>query len=280
MSRPLTSVSGYLKRIKALKDKTSPGHMLLFRGHGNLEYKLVPKLYRKPKWVKNEHLMFKEMVLSNPSEFAADNSTIDKLVRMQHFSMPTRLLDLTVNPIVALYFAVEEETKKLGEVVVLEIPENQIKYYDSDTVSVLSNLCKVPYEEKSFDVSIVDPDEFNDTDSAKKLVYVTREEKPYFENVINPNDLYRVLAVRVKLNNRRIIVQSGAFLLFGMGADKRHCAAIEEAWLPLKMSSERILIDKNSKRKLSQELSVLNITEASLFPDIDETAISISDRFK
>lgn len=112
----------------------------------NLLKTLKPSIYRK-NLVQYEHQFYKDAILSNPDEFRNDKSAFEKLVRMQHYDIPTRLLDITSNALMALYFACEDgynDSPKDGFVFHFLIPKNDIKYYDSDTVSVLSNLAKMP----------------------------------------------------------------------------------------------------------------------------------------
>lgn len=67
--------------------------------------------------------MFLEINMKCPNDFAQVNSAFEKLVRMQHYSLPTKLLDLTANPLAALFFAVKENLDKDAEVLIFHIPK-------------------------------------------------------------------------------------------------------------------------------------------------------------
>src|SRR3546814_19571671 len=51
-----------------------------------------------------------------------------------------------------------------------------------------------------------------------KLLHFIKEDKPYFRDVIDPADIDRVLCVLGRHSHQRGAAQSGAFLLFGLGA--------------------------------------------------------------
>lgn len=151
-TKEITSVIEYITEVNRLMEESKfkfKTHTAFFRGHADEQWKLCPSLLRDEGFIENEHLMYRTIVAKQTSEFTTCSSTLDHLVKMQHYGMPTRLLDLTTNPLVALFFACEthQATRrsvkgKTGEVIVLKVPIHSIKHYDSDTVSVIANVTK------------------------------------------------------------------------------------------------------------------------------------------
>jgi hypothetical protein len=88
-----------------------------FRGHSNAEYALTSTLDRfgNDKYGQNEKLLIRQFRKVAPNYLALGQlpkTTFEWLALMQHYGAPTRLLDLTTSPFIALYFAVmnyEEE---------------------------------------------------------------------------------------------------------------------------------------------------------------------------
>src|SRR5688572_1420814 len=98
----IKSINVFVEAIK--KVGRTPSTENYFRGHASDSYNLIPSIYRENS-IDYEDRLFREMVLRVPHEFAGYKSAIEHLVKMQHYGLPTRLLDITLNPLVALYFA-------------------------------------------------------------------------------------------------------------------------------------------------------------------------------
>ncbi|WP_245832260.1 FRG domain-containing protein [Oceanospirillum sanctuarii] len=275
----LGSLRTLLGIIPELEDKDS---LFFFRGHANKTYELKPSIYRKAQWISNENRIIREVIMRCPTEFSMMNSSFEKLVKMQHYDLPTRLLDLTENPLVALYFACVggDENTEDGEIIFFKIPKSEVKYFDSDTVSVISN---VAWANSDFEVG----ERFrgsskafhhNDNHHAVNLMHDIKQEKPHFLDRIDPKHIESIACVKPKMDNPRVVRQDGAFLLFGINGNKHSAASVPSNWI-YRPSGKRYIVKASAKEGILKQLASVGISKAKLFPEIDMVSQFIKNEY-
>lgn len=274
-SLQITSVSSFVHHVvRWMLDGYAP---TAFRGQRHFGWHTLPKIFREDNNVyDSESLAVRDIVSLHPGEFEPDKTMFDRLVRMQHFGLPTRLLDVTTNPLVALWFATEPSAKEdehHGVVQALLVPQNRQRYYDSDRVSCMANLANLTKKQKTeLTIEIFGNDSkesFNETQIVDTLVFHIGMEKPHFRKVMIAEDLELPIYVKPKMSNKRIIAQAGAFILWGM--------RIDSSYEKTSFRQDRIWIHEDDKAEIRKDLGLLGINERTLFPEIDKSTKFITD---
>ncbi len=270
----IESVSQYFSTVRSLAEETPLE--CVYRGQADYSWRLLPAILRDGgRLLDAEKEIYRELMCLYPTEFDLELTAFDKLAKMQHFGLPTRLLDITWNPLTALYFATSSSpaSDADGAVYCITVPPSRKKYFDSDTVSCIANLSNLSAEEKavieqSKARNIAD---LKELEPVKRLIQFIRVEKPHFLSAIKRPDLHRPLVVLPKLRNRRIIAQSGAFIIFGLDKDMFSSAE--------KLKTKRLRISGKHKADMRHELEILGIHEGTLFPEIDKAASRIMEKY-
>ena len=248
-----------------------------YRGQQNINWPVKPSIFRG-NWINHEKDFIEEMLINNPYDFENASTTLEKLTKMQHYNAPTRLLDLTKNPYISLYFACEKiknaDKKNYGEIVFFTTQDGKTeKYFDSDAVSIVSNLAMMP---RDFDIGddTLPTEDFNNQKDAdiQYLLHQIKYEKPHFLDIINPSDLHKCFIVHVKLENKRIINQQGLFLLVGMGKQKTEPADVNANIYKEDSKKLIFVIPENRKSEILAQLDTMNINKKFIYPEIDDVA--------
>ena len=283
-------------------------------------HKLEPSVMRNENHCKYEGAMLRDLIARQPDEFSRFVSALDQWVIARHHGLPTRFLDISANPLVGLFFACNDSKHDLekGCLYVFATTRDRVKPYDSDAVSIVANFARLRRNEQ--EAILTETKQFLDErrafvcsrhryrimrrrdvrgevgvyawrcrmDSLRgemgRLQTFIRQEKPYFvEGLIDPRDLFRIFIVQPRRLFPRLRAQSGAFLVSAHHKTfdfepKEQCGRYRMDRHDVPYNYYRL--DVINKCRIRKELHSLNISEETLFPELEKSATAVVDDYK
>ena len=240
----ISSVADFLAEIPRLRNQRDGGS-LYYRGEPRaFPHVCCPTLYRKIEWTTRERYFHNELLHRFPESTRGLELDLERMVLMQHYGFPTRLLDVSESPLVALYFAVENED-----------------FYGEDYEDGFVHCIKVSYEGIHY----------AQNDDVKKIAELVRKENNF--PLEPPDDYRKILFVKPPWKNDRIRAQQGQMLLFGCDGHKLNPVYLAQQ----EQENEPYLhrtwqIPAEYKKSIRKELYDLGIHEWTLYPDIEHLA--------
>ena len=145
------SVIEYLESIKDYTDNNSA--IIYFRGENKIYKERIPGIYRTNS--DNTSFKFPNLVYEGPHEYYYDlfsefgwsvngKKLFEQIVDAQHFGAVTSILDITSNPLAALFFAASGNYEDNGKIYIYTAKPESIKRYFGHTISLMTYLNFVP----------------------------------------------------------------------------------------------------------------------------------------
>lgn len=241
---PIKHLQELQSHIMYFKDKFSNDD-LWFRGVSNSNFRLIPSIYRESIWDYNNVMaqqMTNEFVHKGMSLLSHNHfEKWEWYHLMQHYSLPTRLLDWSEGYLIALHFALKEHVNPTSDPCVWLL-EPYILNKCSNGKPYVYFTCKTTRDRND---DFVDNYIFDDS---------VDDKMPEFPIAIFPPHI-----------NSRLNAQKSCFTIHG--------SEFEGFEKLSKMKKQtflvKLIIDKNSVSVLKKELVSSGITEAVIFPDFE-----------
>ncbi|NUM40216.1 MAG: FRG domain-containing protein [Leptospiraceae bacterium] len=262
----IISIEKFAGIIEKLNNK-GPSQFL-FRGCGNVDYKLLPSLYRHKSVTSVadildlEKKIFERFIVRCVPFLEKNYDTNSEkywpfLFLMQHFGVPTRLLDWSENPYVALYFALTSANF-----------DDKTKTYKQDAAFWI-------LDAKSWNENVINKKQFYDGEILHPGSLYLNGYKPC---TIMEHFQELPLAMFGDYNSQRIVAQRGAFTIFG--SNLTGMEHIAEQKTELKSTLIKYTISKDNIPALLNSLLLIGITDSVVFPSLEGLSKELKRHFK
>ena len=277
----ITSIGDYLNEIIRIMqhDKEGNTYFQWYRGHGNKEWELIPKVQRNFSG-SEEDLFRRERYSTNDfqaraSVFKSPVLPIDEyaswLTLMQHYGLPTRLLDWSRSPLVALYFAVSDKSQcnKDGCIWMLTPGKlNECQHLEKPSLidgKEYKNVYIYNTKHKTIETMIYSA--FRRWKLSSVPAAVTPEDRKFDHRFEDLKD--KIAACYPTESDGRVYNQFAAFTVHN--SIKKLIDICDDTTLL------RITIPKQYKKRLRYELAVCGITQSYIYPDLEHLAKEIEE---
>ena len=266
--KKITSLIDYLNWVKDCHDipvqETDISFYLdsiYFRGHASASWKLTPSLFRDSSRILDEHKMLERASNMLWSELYDCKTDLEKMIKLQHYGLHTRLLDITYNPLVALYFACQNPTK----------PKDNMDgvvfsgYLDNHPANICESIAEYVFNNDTYSI--------NDKE-LEKICSRCNVHKYLLESchLFNP-----------PLNNSRVVAQNAAFIMSPLLKTNEKPPFHRADYFYIKRVLEvaftkKCIIPKCHKTDILKELDSIGINTASIFTDISSKLQYINEK--
>lgn len=234
MNKEINTLSEYISLVSRNNNFLS-----MYRGVSNSEYELEPGIarYRKRGLTEADILVREAYMLlefrNKASQFKEIKNITELAILAQHYGLPTRLLDWTHNPLVALFFAVKNNNKD-GAVYIYEKAEIMTPFnFDyADLISLFSG-------------GLI-------SNGVSAYIQVSK-----YQQKVNKEHKEKFVFLQPLSNTERVISQDSIFTLH-----------IDPFVNIPEEKYKKIIIKQEKKKYFKESLANLGVHEFSIFPDL------------